>query len=247
MRIRWKWLFGFILLVLIFAVGGFAVWASNPLAPSADALAALESDAAVTVSRLNDWIVFTPAAGASDTAFIFYPGGLVDPRAYAPQIRAIAAEGYLSIIVPMPLNLAVFGLGKATDVIKAFPDVKHWAIGGHSLGGAMSARFVQSNPTAVEGLVFWASYPDIDLSQSALKAVSIYGTSDAVAQRGSIQNSDTLLPADAVFVAIEGGNHSQFGSYGLQSGDNPAEISAADQLAQTVRSTTELLASLGSP
>ena len=34
------------------------------------------------------------------------------------------------------------------------------------------------------------------------------------------------LPADAQFVVIEGGNHSQFGNYGLQPGDNEATITA---------------------
>jgi len=249
-RNRWKWfkwILGAVALVLVLAVVGFVVWANNPLPATPEALTALLPDTEVIVTQQNGWTVFTPTAGDPVTGFIFYPGGRVDARAYAPQLHAIAAKGYLTILVPMPLNLAIFGLNSGSDVIKAFPNVKHWAIGGHSLGGSMAARFVQGNPDAVQGLVFWASYPDIDLSQSGLKALSIYGTNDAVAKGDGIQNSHNLLPADAVFVAIEGGNHSQFGDYGLQPGDNAAGVSAAEQLDQTVKATTELLKSLSVP
>lgn len=243
--LNWKRILLFIVIVLALAVSGFVVWANNPLAPMPEALTALESDGAVQVRNENGWYVFRPLDSQPTSGFIFYPGGLVDARAYAPQMHAIAEQGYLTVITPMPLNLAIFGLNQATDVIQAFPDIQYWALGGHSLGGAMAARFVQSNPTAVQGLVFWASYPDIDLSTFAIKAVSIYGSNDAVAQGAGIQNSDKLLPAGTPFIVIEGGNHSGFGWYGLQPGDNEATISRADQMAQTVSATTDLLATLG--
>ena len=242
--LNWKRILLVFVLVIALAVSGFVVWANNPLTPMPEALAALESDATVLVSVENGWYIFRPLAAQPTTGFIFYPGGRVDARAYAPQVRAIAEQGYLGVITPMPLNLAIFGLNQAADVVKAFPNIQYWAVGGHSLGGAMAARFVQSNPTTVQGIVFWASYPDIDLSTFSLKAVSIYGTNDAVAQGAGIQNSDKLLPADTPFVAIEGGNHSGFGWYGLQPGDNEATISRADQMAQTVTATADLLASL---
>jgi len=30
---------------------------------------------------------------------------------------------------------------KAAEVITAYPELEYWAVGGHSLGGAMAARF----------------------------------------------------------------------------------------------------------
>ena len=42
------------------------------------------------------------------------------------------------------------------------------------------------------------------------------------------------LPPDTVEYVIKGGNHSQFGSYGLQEGDNKADISAENQREQAV-------------
>jgi len=43
---------------------------------------------------------------------------------------------------------------------------------------------------------------------------------------------------------IVGGNHAQFGWYGPQPGDNPAEISREAQQQQVVESTIEMLKSL---
>ncbi len=62
----------------------------------------------------RDHYVFLPdRSKAQRKGFILYPGGLVDPRAYAPLMQAIAAEGYLAIIVSMPLDLAVLGYTRA--------------------------------------------------------------------------------------------------------------------------------------
>lgn len=240
----WKRVLLAVVLLLALFVSGFVIWAGNPPSPMDEALPALQSDANVEITTVNGWTVFSPTAEAPTTGFIFYPGGRVDARAYAPQLHAIAAQGYEVVLVPMPLNLAIFGLNSANDVIKAFPEIQHWAVGGHSLGGSMAARFVQSNPTAVQGLVFWASYPDIDLSSLDIEAVSIYGTNDGLAKPEVVKNSAKFLPSDAVFVPITGGDHSGFGWYGLQPGDNPADVSRDDQQAQTVTATVDLLARL---
>ncbi|MBL8160563.1 MAG: alpha/beta hydrolase [Anaerolineae bacterium] len=242
--LNWKRILALLLLILLLAAGGFFVWANTPLPAASEALAALESDDQIEVTQQNGWYVFNAWGQTPTTGFIFYPGGRVDARAYASHLRAIAAQGYRVVLVPMPLNLAIFGLNAASDVVKAFPEIQHWAVGGHSLGGAMAARFVQGNPGVVQGLILWASYPDIDLSQSGIRAVSIFGTNDAVAQRGTIESSVSRLPADAQFVPIEGGNHSQFGWYGLQPGDNVPGITPQEQQAAVVRATTDLLALL---
>jgi hypothetical protein len=239
---RWAWL---LLLVPLLAIAGFAIWAYTPLGPMPEALAALESDPQVQVET-EPWFEFRPAGETPDTGLILYPGGRVDPRSYAPMARAIAAEGYLVVIVPMPLNLAVFGAGRAAETMAAFPEIERWAIGGHSLGGAMAANFARQNPQQVDGLVLWAAYPagGDDLSGQELEAVSIFGTQDGVATPGDIAASRPLLPPDTRWVAIEGGNHAQFGWYGAQNGDNPATISRQEQQAEIVGATTGLLSDL---
>jgi dienelactone hydrolase len=235
-------LMGVLVVVLLLATAGFVVWGSTPAGPLPQAEQALVSDSQVKVTQ-EQWLVFDPAAGQPDTGLIFYPGGRVEYHSYALQARAIAAQGYRVVIVPMPLSLAVFGIDRASDVMAAYPEIKHWAVGGHSLGGAMAAQFIAQNPSAVQGLVLWAAYPadSSSLAGADLKVVSIYGTEDGLATGGKISASKALLPAGTQYVAIEGGNHAQFGAYGLQSGDGQATISAQQQQDETVLATVELL------
>jgi len=146
----------------------------------------------------------------------------------------------------MPLNLAVLNPGAAHDVIAAYPQIQRWAVGGHSLGGAMAANFAKNNPEAVQGLVLWAAYPasSDDLSASSLSVLSIYGTLDGLATGEKINASRALLPEDTTYVPIEGGNHAQFGWYGEQSGDNTAAITRQVQQDQIIQATVALLNSL---
>ena len=240
---RLLWL---ILLILLLAVGGFVVWGQTPLGPMDEALAALKSDSQVVVEQTG-WMVFHPANTQPTTGFIFYPGGRVDPRSYAPAAHTIAAQGYLVVITPMPLNLAVLSPAQARKVIASFPEIMRWAVGGHSLGGAMAANFARQNPRLVQGLVFWAAYPasSDDLSQQSLAVVSIYATLDGLATGDKIDASRPLLPATTLWFALEGGNHSQFGWYGNQPGDNPATITRQEQQDQIVAATVALLQVVG--
>lgn len=240
----WVWILAGVVLLLFIGTLGFAIWANTPLQPMAQALASLQGDDRVGVIE-GRWIVFQPLAAPRSTGFIFYPGGRVDPRAYAPQARAIAEQGFLVVITPMPLNLAIFGADCASEVMAAFPEVEHWVIGGHSLGGAMAANFAHNHSGAVEGMVLWAAYPaqsDSLADRDDLTVYSIYGTLDGLATPDKIEASRALLPATARFIPIEGGNHAQFGWYGEQPGDNPATIGRAQQQQMTVDATVEALA-----
>jgi dienelactone hydrolase len=244
MKFKFRYVLIGLATILLLAVAGFVAWAANPLGPEEQALDALEAGDNVKV-YIGDFIVFQPTDVNPDTGFIFYPGGRVDYRSYAPVVREIAAQGYLVALVPAPLNLMVFDPNKAADVFPQFPQIEHWAVGGHSLGGAMAANYLYTHPDAVEGLVLWASYPadNNDLSTSGLKVLSIYGTLD-MAGMEKFDASRALLPAETTWVVIDGGNHAQFGDYGFQPGDNRAAISADDQQAQIVTATVDFLDSL---
>jgi pimeloyl-ACP methyl ester carboxylesterase len=127
----------------------------------------------------------------------------------------------------------------------AHPKISTWAMGGHSLGGVVAADFAASHADAVQGVVFWASYPrDARLIGTNVQVLSISGSLDGLATPPKIDASRANLPADARFEVIAGGNHAQFGAYGNQRGDNPAKISADDQAAQTAALTAAFLASL---
>lgn len=247
MKFKFRYALIGLLVILLLAIGGYMLWAANGLGPGEQAFAALEADTQVNVREgKSGVIVFEPTDSQPSTGFVFYPGGRVDYRSYAPALHEIAAKGYLAVLVPAPLNLMVFDIDAADAVISQFPKIKHWAIGGHSLGGAMAASYLYSNPGMADGLILWASYPaeSNNLSDSGLKVLSIYGTLD-MAGLEKFDASRALLPADTTWVVIEGGNHAQFGDYGFQPGDNVATISVADQQAQIATATVEFLGSLG--
>lgn len=218
---------------VILGAGGAAYWNSQTYRARDLALQALQSDDRVVVTQGDGLITFEPVQTQASIGFVFYPGAGVDYRAYAPVLRLIAARGYFVALVPFPLNLAFFNTNAAADVMDRFPDIDVWVVGGHSLGGVAAGTFAANHPDVVDGLIYFASYPaNDDLRMTMVKVVSIYGTNDGLATPEMIDESKMLLPADAVFVPVEGGNHSQFGSYGLQSGDNAAAIPADEQWAQ---------------
>lgn len=231
-----------LLVVLLLATGGFVFWAETPLGPMPEALTALQSTQSVRVTTTR-WLVFEPATGGPEAGLVFYPGARVDPRSYAPEAQAIAAQGFLVVIVPMPLNLAILAPSRALEVIRAFPSVKRWTVGGHSLGGTAACMFVRDHPELAQGVVLWASYPNLgdDLSRDRLDVVQLIGTRDGVINRERLAATAVLLPPDTQRIDIEGGNHAQFGWYGDQPGDTPATISRADQQRQIVAATVEML------
>ena len=181
----------------------------------------------------------------TSTGFIFYPGGRVDYRAYAPVLHEIAARGYFVALVQVKLNLAFFDLNAADTVISQFPEIERWGIGGHSLGGVAAALYAKDHLDTIRAIAFWASYPADDaLKNSNILVLSLHGSKDGVATDDKIEASKALLPAHTQFVTIDGGNHGQFGSYGPQAGDNSAAISPEEQWTQTADATAALLASL---
>lgn len=231
-----------LLALLLLGLAGFVIWAANPLGPMPEALAALESDDQIEVIS-DDWLTFEPRGTTPSIGLIFYPGGRVDYRSYAPLARLVALHGYRVILVPMPLNLAVFDPDRAADVIAANPDIDAWVIAGHSLGGAMAASFTHDNPELIDGLIFLAAYPaDADnLSTSPVFATSIYGLNDGVSPPERIEASEPMLPANTLWSPIEGGNHAQFGWYGPQPGDNEATISREEQQNAALEAVLETL------
>ena len=229
----WKKVFIGFITVLVALVGVFVVWGETPAQAMTEAKAALESNAQVKVTTGN-WLVFSPANGEVHSGLIFYPGGRVDYRAYAPMAARLAASGFLVVIPRMPLNLAVFGVNAADEVIRSYPQVQSWFIGGHSLGGSMAADYLYKHQNRFAGLILLASYPasSDDLSAYTGRVLSISASNDGLATPVKIKASRALLPTSAVFYEIQGGKHAYFGWYGDQAGDGTASISREDQQAQ---------------
>ena len=223
-------------LVIILA-GGYG-WLANGSYPAGDAArAALVSGGGVTVSVQDHLTVFSPDEAAQ--GFIFYPGGRVEHRAYAPLMRFLAEQGVLCVLVEMPFDLAVLDMNAGAEIPGLYPQVERWFIGGHSLGGAMAASHAAAEKRYA-GLILLAAYATAEIKD--LPVLSIYGTQDQVLNREKYAANRALLPEAATEVVLEGGNHAQFGDYGHQKGDGLPAISAQAQLDAAVNEILAFMA-----
>ena len=218
-------------LVLALCFGGFGIYAMDYYHAEETAVNAVVSED-IQVYSQGDMMVFEPKNPT--TGFIFYPGGKVEHIAYSLLMKQLADNGILCVIVKMPFNLAVLNINGAKEVLQQFDSVDSWYIGGHSLGGSMAASFAVENTDVIDGLIMLAAYSTVDLKQTDLKVLSVYGDADGVLNMEKYGQYYPNLPHTMTEVIINGGNHAQFGSYGAQDGDGIATISADKQIKQTV-------------
>lgn len=187
------------------------------------------------LSEQTGWLVF--GEQTSETGIVFYPGGKVEPQAYGRLSNALSQRtDSLVVIVPMPLDLAVFGKNRAKAIPEQFSDIQHWLIGGHSLGGTMAASVAFEQADVWQGLFLLASYPQDkhDFSGSNLEVISLIGDRDGLISLVRWQASLSLLPNSAEHQIIKGGNHAYFADYGDQDGDGVAMISQQQQFEQSL-------------
>ena len=225
-RKKWKNAVGILLAVLILLAGGFFWYVSDYYRAEDVALEVLASGDHLEVR--DDLTILSPSY-PTDTAIIFYPGAKVEAAAYLPLLDQLRQTGLTCILVEMPFHLAIFDVNAAEDVMAQFPDIRHWYIAGHSMGGAMASQFAAEHPDEVDGLILLGAYLYGD-----------YPPADALTIYGSLNQSvEDKIDYTENVVEIEGGNHAQFGNYGPQKGDLPATISAEEQQAQTVEAISD--------
>ncbi len=207
---------------------GVVAWL-RPYPAVEPALAAMQSDASVTVAESPTEIVLTPAATGDSTGVLFQPGALVDPRAYAAVLRPLAVSGHTVVIAKQPFGIAFLATGALDAARSDHPEVIGWVVGGHSLGGTVAALEADaaasdaSSPAV--GLLLFASYPASDISSTlTVPATSISGTRDGLATPAKIDASRATLPPGTLFTVIDGASHAQFGDYGKQPGDGTPTI-----------------------
>lgn len=167
--------------------------------------------------------------------FIFYPGGKVEQTAYKPLMALCAEKGITCILLKMPFHLAVLDKNGADGVKEKFPAIKRWYIGGHSLGGAMSASYVLENASDFDGLILLGAYSTANLSKTNLKVLSIYGSEDKVLDKEKYDECKANLPKNFTEHVIDGGCHAYFGMYGKQDGDGTPTITVEKQLEETAK------------
>jgi triacylglycerol esterase/lipase EstA (alpha/beta hydrolase family) len=202
----------------------------------------LKSNAAISVKDNDDYFLFEPKQ-KFDKVFIFYPGAMVDPKAYVPLCRKISENGIKVYLIKMPWRLANKGY-EIPKQLHLFADkTKTYILSGHSQGGKMAAQFVKENPDLIDKLILiGTTHPrDISLAESKIPILKIYGSNDGVADEKTIFKNKSKLPASTKFIKIEGANHGQFGYYGFQLGDDAATISREKQQSETLTCIIDFL------
>lgn len=227
---RKKWLITgeIVFLILTILAGAFFWYVSDYYRAEAVALAVMGQDSGI--SQQNDLTILSPSY-PTDTAIIFYPGAKVEAEAYLPLLDQIRQTGVTCMLVHMPFRMAIFDADAAEEVIARFPEIQHWYIAGHSMGGAMASKFASDHPDLVDGLILMGAYIYGDYPEE--NTLTIYGSLN--------QSVEDHIDYTENIVEIQGGNHAQFGNYGPQKGDPPATISAEEQQRQTVEAIAAFL------
>ena len=230
-----------IIIVLILSlVGGTAYYINDYYHAEETAVSLITTPKEnVVVTEENGVFTFKPQNATK--GIIFYPGGKVEAKAYAPLMHSLAEEGILSVLVTMPGNLAVLDMNAADGICEQYPEIENWYMSGHSLGGSMAASYIAENSQEFDGIILLASYSTADLSNSDLKVLSIYGSNDGVLNMEKYSEHKPNLPSDFEEFIIDGGCHAYFGAYGEQEGDGKAKITREEQIEITVDEITKFI------
>ena len=105
----------------------------------------------------------------------------------------------MCILADMPFRMTFFDVDAAEDIFPDFPEIEHWYIGGHSLGGSMTSAFASDHEEDIDGLILLGAYVYGDYPTQ--KALTIYGSlNTSVGEK--VDYSDNVI-------VIEGGNHAR--------------------------------------
>ena len=200
------------------------------------------SDSTLKTDNSN-YIDITPKSIDADKLFIFYPGGLVRPQAYEWLGTALAEEGVRTIIPVFPFDLAITGPNRANKFTDLMEDYDKVILGGHSLGGAMAARYAMNNSDKLDALVLMGAFSagSDDLSNLTIPIQVQAAEYDGLATLAEVQEGMQRLPASSELVVIQGAVHSFFGRYGPQKNDGIPTMSRHEAEHQIVSALKEFL------
>lgn len=220
--------------ILLFSFSFCVIYVNDYYHADIEAISVFKNDSLVSKEILNDNTIVYSADNAN-SAFIFYPGGKVEYTAYEPLMISLANKGIMCVLIDMPFNLAIFDINAADGIQAQFPEINKWYIGGHSLGGSMAAMYLKENANLFDGLILLASYSTVDLADTKLDVISIYGSKDNILNMNKYNENKINLPNDFSELIIEGGCHAYFGMYGKQDGDGSPTITNEEQILKTAK------------
>lgn len=222
---KWKLLLLIITTAIILMMAGFYIYTLDYYLASPEVASSVGASRLFIETTDNLTIIHADESNRTGDGIIFYPGGKVEANAYLPLLIGLAENGYTSVLVKMPFNLAVFGIDHAKKAVSEVPEISRWSVVGHSLGGAMASSHMAKNHETYHTLILLGAYP---INDASIPTLAIYGTYDLMLDLEKVSDADKVME-------IIGGNHANFGNYGAQEGDGVALISRDEQQAQTIR------------
>ena len=227
MKAKWRASLRWTVVALLGLGVAFYAWTQDTYAVDPIAYASALADRRVRIEERRGYIVIEPAVGEARRALLFYPGLRVEPRSYVPKLAEVAVATQTEIVVGRPrLNVAAFSISQADDMrnVLSRPAQTQVYVGGHSLGGAMACLFAQGHAAELAGVVLLGTYCGSDIANSQLRVLSLIAENDMIMPAETIEQHRAELPFDALVVRVAGMRHSQFGNYGGQRGEDPADI-----------------------
>ncbi len=230
-RVRYVWVrLGLIALVAMPVAMFFAFRARGLPAGT------LVDDQSIEVEEREGYLRFTAREGGSVERLMLLPGCPVEPKAYAPLARALAARGLTTTIIKIPYRCAPLAPHVATLQTRVVEAQSHcpecrWTLVGHSRGATHALDLVAATPQRFARLVLMGTtHPrDRDFSRLTLPVMKIVATNDGVASLADSERNRGLLPPTVRWETVQGANHAQFGYYGRQLFDGGAAISREEQ------------------
>ena len=126
--------------------------------------------------------------------------------------------------------------------MKQYPEIREWFLAGHSHGGGVSTGEVVLRPDLFQGAILIDPVIGVPVPRKDFPVLLFHATEDFVCPQAFHETVKAELSAtDLTEVIIEGGNHAQFGDYGVQAFDGAAKISQEEQIAITIREVVQFI------
>lgn len=173
---------------------------------------------------------------------VFYAGNPVDYRDYGTLLTALASHGYLVISPEFPFDTALFNITAGEEYMKQYPGIRKWFLAGHSHDGGVSTAEVDLRPDLFTGVILIDPVIGIPVPMASFPVLLFHATEDFVCPQTFHEIVKAELSAtDLTEVIIEGGNHAQFGDYGVQAFDGAARISQKEQIDITTQEMVKFI------
>jgi pimeloyl-ACP methyl ester carboxylesterase len=208
---------------------------AQPLFYAAQTPEAFDATATSSIKEEDSYWAWIPRANASNVGLIYYTHTFYDERAYSRIMQKMAELKYPSFLLDIPWSMPFLTPFRGDLVLRDYPEIKHWVVAGHGVGGAMASLFAQRRRVkGVDGLALFGSYPlplFNDQSRSDIKAISVWGNRDGITPRIKWEDGRRWLPHNARFIEVDGANHSQMARLAVEvvNNDNPSTLTRDKQ------------------